>query len=432
MKKIVFIILLVLTANLYSQEKLNIAVLDLNGTSLPHSDIKLISARLRSELFNTKKYAIIEREKMKNILDEQGFQMSGCTSDECVIEAGKMLGVQQIVAGDVGKIGKLFTINIRMIDIQSGKIVKTATNDTKGSVEEFLTESIRKVALDLAGIPLNLRNKNFLNYNEKKYALQAQAEQQEKDKNEKALAKNYAVKSALLSALIPGAGQAYQKSWWKAAAFAGLEVAFWTANIVYNKKGKDEDVKMRAFGREHWSEQKYWSKIYQKAVAEDLWGADKPQVTVGDDNIILNDYYTPEVISALRSVESSVGTHSLPATRTQQYYEMIYKYLHQFGVGWDDVNVLSDDWFNYYDDHDHILNLTPNAAKYRHMRNLSNDYYVTANTMVILVMVNHIASLFEAGWSGRKAQQKVSYSFRAKRRLVGYEYINTYGLNISW
>jgi len=34
---------------------------------------------------------------MEQILVEQGFQQSGCTTNECMVEVGKLIGVENIV-----------------------------------------------------------------------------------------------------------------------------------------------------------------------------------------------------------------------------------------------------------------------------------------------------------------------------------------------
>ncbi|MCD4693727.1 MAG: hypothetical protein K8R79_12490, partial [Calditrichales bacterium] len=88
---------------------------------------------------------------MKEILGEQGFQLTGCTSNECVVEAGKVLGVSQIIAGNIGKIGSLYTISIRLIDVQTGKILKMANVDCECRIEKVLTTSVRNVVERLLG-----------------------------------------------------------------------------------------------------------------------------------------------------------------------------------------------------------------------------------------------------------------------------------------
>ena len=127
-----------------------IAVLDLDPTGISQKDAQFLSDRLRAELFETGKFQIVERDKMREILVEQGFQKSGCTTLECAVEIGQLLNVEKIVAGSIGKIDDIFSISLRMIDIASGAIEKTATRDYEGKLSEVLTETIPEVAGQLS------------------------------------------------------------------------------------------------------------------------------------------------------------------------------------------------------------------------------------------------------------------------------------------
>ena len=146
------------------KSKTAIAVLDLDADGISTSESNIISARLRTELFNTGKFNVLERDKMDEILNEQGFQLSGCTTNECIVEVGKLTGVEKMVAGGIGRIGKLITINIRLIDVETGELIKTATDDCECSIESILTQSIRKVSQKLA-LDKNTTI-NYLNNNE--------------------------------------------------------------------------------------------------------------------------------------------------------------------------------------------------------------------------------------------------------------------------
>jgi TolB-like protein len=146
----------VLIANLltykiiYCQDISYIAVLDLDNEAISQSEANIISDRLRIELVNTGKFNVIERNKMQEILTEQGIQLSGCTTTECAITVGMLIGVDKIVAGSVGKVGNIFTISLRLIEVETGKILKTATEDCKSSIEDVLTQSVKKAAERLA------------------------------------------------------------------------------------------------------------------------------------------------------------------------------------------------------------------------------------------------------------------------------------------
>jgi TolB-like protein len=86
---------------------------------------------------------------MDDILKEQGFQQSGCTSSECVVEVGNMLGVQQMVGGSIGKVGNIYTVSARIIDIESGKVLKSSNYDHIGDIEQLLINGMEYVVNQL-------------------------------------------------------------------------------------------------------------------------------------------------------------------------------------------------------------------------------------------------------------------------------------------
>ena len=129
-----------------------IAVLQLNANNVNESDANALTDRLRIELFRASVYQVMEREQMQGILSEMQFQMSGCTSTECAVEVGKLIGVQKMVAGSVGKVGEYYTVSIRLIDVTTGAIENTATVDLEGSLGQVLTEAIPAVAYEISGV----------------------------------------------------------------------------------------------------------------------------------------------------------------------------------------------------------------------------------------------------------------------------------------
>jgi len=139
------------TAPAQRQELPRVGVLDLTSENVPAAELRLLSDRLRIELFNTGQFLVIERQRMEEILREQGFQQSGCVATECVVEVGQLLGTQKMVAGSVGRVGEVYTISLRSINVETGAIERTAVKDCRCSLEEVLTRSIAEVAAELAG-----------------------------------------------------------------------------------------------------------------------------------------------------------------------------------------------------------------------------------------------------------------------------------------
>lgn len=132
-------------------KKAHIAVLDLTGTGVSADELTGLTNRLRMELFKTGYYTIVERSLMAEIFEEQGFQQTGCTDSECAVELGQMLNVEKIIAGSVDRVGEIYATSIRMIDVESGKIDRIASDDCINcSVGKVLIQSMGNVAVELA------------------------------------------------------------------------------------------------------------------------------------------------------------------------------------------------------------------------------------------------------------------------------------------
>jgi len=147
--KLIIIPLALIFLHSFSFAKTTLAVLDFEGRNISQGEALTLTDRFRNEIIKTNKYTIVERTEMEEILKEQGFQQTGCTSNECVVEVGALLGVQQMISGSIGKVGDIFTVSVRIIDIQTGKILKTTDYDIRGNISEMLTKGMREVALKL-------------------------------------------------------------------------------------------------------------------------------------------------------------------------------------------------------------------------------------------------------------------------------------------
>ncbi len=141
---------------IYSQvvfgQQQNVAVINFEALGLSQVEGAALTDRFRSELFKTGKFTVLERDKMDEILVEQGLQQTGCTSSECLVEMGKLLNVHQIFAGSVSQFGNIFSVTVRLVDIQTGKIQDSNSQDFSSGKEKLLTDGMKAVALYFAGI----------------------------------------------------------------------------------------------------------------------------------------------------------------------------------------------------------------------------------------------------------------------------------------
>jgi curli biogenesis system outer membrane secretion channel CsgG len=127
----------------------NIAVVDFNGNNISDGEVRALTDRLRAELFKTKHFNVIEREMMQEVLKEQGFQQSGCTTDECMVQIGRLIGVQKIIGGSISKVGNIYSVSSRIVNVETGEIEKSEVYDHIGEIGQLLTNGMREVAIGL-------------------------------------------------------------------------------------------------------------------------------------------------------------------------------------------------------------------------------------------------------------------------------------------
>ena len=143
-----FIPVLVLAES--EDEKPMIAVMDLEGKNLSQDEADAVTDFLRTDLVNTGSFIVIERDRMKDILKEQELSISGVTeeSDEAA-KVGKLLNVKFIMVGTLSKLGEKYFLNVRVVDVETGKITLARRGSSKRL--EDLTEVSKSVAYQLAG-----------------------------------------------------------------------------------------------------------------------------------------------------------------------------------------------------------------------------------------------------------------------------------------
>ncbi len=134
------------------QEQLTIGVIDLEANGVGESEAKAITERFRTYLGRTGVFQVIERNRMEEIMVEMGFQASGaCNTDECVVQVGQVLGASKMVAGSVSKVGTLYSLQIRMIDMATSRIEHPLFEDVDG-IEEVLRTVTQSLANQLANL----------------------------------------------------------------------------------------------------------------------------------------------------------------------------------------------------------------------------------------------------------------------------------------
>ncbi|MFO7889826.1 MAG: CsgG/HfaB family protein [bacterium] len=126
---VLFFVLLCLTFQIFAQNKPTLAVMRLDSKNIPEDKLEVLSNRLQSELYQTEKFILLERMKIKEVIEELGFQQAGYIDVNRALEIGNMLGAKKIMFGNIDKVENIYTVDVRLIDIMTSRIDNIAKKD---------------------------------------------------------------------------------------------------------------------------------------------------------------------------------------------------------------------------------------------------------------------------------------------------------------
>jgi len=118
---------------------LNLAVIDFTADPpVSAYEAASISNFLRGTLVESGNFKIIDRQNMEVILAEHGIQQTGCTTEECAVQIGKLLNVRRIITGSCGKLGGWYIVIANIIDVETARFVSTK----KVSLADFEPDTV--------------------------------------------------------------------------------------------------------------------------------------------------------------------------------------------------------------------------------------------------------------------------------------------------
>jgi len=147
LKTLLFCLLLAGAANAQK-----IAVMDLSPLGpVPTQDITVLSERFRSQLVQTQKFEVMERNELEALDQELALQLSDGFDEKAVAEAGRKQGAEFVVLGYIGKLQATYTIDVRMINCTTGRIYNSYSETYKGDIDGLIV-LMEKLAKRMAGI----------------------------------------------------------------------------------------------------------------------------------------------------------------------------------------------------------------------------------------------------------------------------------------
>jgi hypothetical protein len=232
-------------------------------------------------------------------------------------------------------------------------------------------------------------------------AAELQAEQAlwpfvDKEKSAKKAKPKSSRKAFFLSLLLPGLGETYVGSK-RGLIFMGAEVFAWYMYLTNTGEGNDLEVEYQDFAERHWN---YTDKVHSDGsdLGYNYWDWLVNVYDINDDEVQFDDYLEIKQI-----VEDGGASHSLPTSKTQQYYEMIGKYDH-FIYGWEDITDLNpslvtdgepNGTYVLASDTDKIESKL--RLEYMSVRGKSNDKLKAGQMGINVMILNRIFSAISAG-----------------------------------
>ena len=149
--KLRFIVLAVVILTSLLGAQTNLAIIPLEAKGVSDIEASVIIDRLGHELNNTGVFKVLDQGKMKEILAIQNFPLTGRESEEYLAEAGQLLGVEQIMSGNIIKVGNSCTVLLKLHDARSGAIIQVTSYDHLGTLAQLWSPGMSVVARIVAG-----------------------------------------------------------------------------------------------------------------------------------------------------------------------------------------------------------------------------------------------------------------------------------------
>jgi hypothetical protein len=244
----------------------------------------------------------------------------------------------------------------------------------------------------------------------------------------------YPGRPMLMSLIVPGLGQYYNRApWWKTALFAGVEMAGIFGWWYWNNQAENVRKDYEKFADQHWF-LSYWV-INTNQTPPWAGEYDLPDFSItGTHRLTLHlsgslaQQFGEFISSDSLAVYPNWADHpEVTVVRDRDFYENIGKY-DQFAGGWDDFQSTWRIVEKDVGDSTEYIIMTDNKDRYLDKRFDSNSLLDLAKYAVSALMFNHIISSLDAVWSSRKKTQDqkqvqatvgVIYNHRAPNGIGG-------------
>lgn len=135
-KKIFILFITLFSYNLFSAEKITVAVLPFSSVNEEEGDT--LASMFANELSKRKVYKVLTRNsQMEKVMKELNFQRQGLTDENTIIQIGRALNAQYVLAGNISKLGRNNILIVSMINVET---FENITGDSKSfrNIEDII------------------------------------------------------------------------------------------------------------------------------------------------------------------------------------------------------------------------------------------------------------------------------------------------------
>lgn len=129
------------------------ALLDLApAEGISPAEARAITNRLQTELEHSGAYQMVSLEQVDAALADRDLTRRGCLTEACIKELGRALNAVYVIVGNADKLGSTYSLDIRLIEVETGRIVKIHNPQVTGDVDQVLAQ-MRAITTELIRPP---------------------------------------------------------------------------------------------------------------------------------------------------------------------------------------------------------------------------------------------------------------------------------------
>lgn len=127
--------------------RLTLAVLPFQEKGESRNFSEAATDRMVTQLVELRRFKVIERAKLNEVLEEQRLQVSGIVDERTAVDVGRVAGADAIVSGTVSMTGSTATVSARVIDTQSSEVLVARSTRADRTDLEDVEKLVENVAI---------------------------------------------------------------------------------------------------------------------------------------------------------------------------------------------------------------------------------------------------------------------------------------------